>query len=78
MKRAGLALDERMPGLTGSEVCARLAGNKETAAIPVIILTGYPSTPAIAGNVHHVIRKPFSTQQVVDAVAKLVEVSVAA
>jgi two-component system cell cycle response regulator len=32
-------LDLMMPGMTGLEVCSRLRGNPETAAIPVIVVT---------------------------------------
>jgi len=75
---SAIVLDEQMPGLKGSEICARLAANPETAGIPIIILSGYGKIAGCHPNVVKHIEKPFSAKQVVEAVASLVKRSAVA
>jgi CheY-like chemotaxis protein len=42
----GILLDITMPDISGIEVTRRLAEQPETADIPVVVITGYPSTEA--------------------------------
>lgn len=64
-----LLLDTKMPGLTGLEVCRRLRGEPETAAMPVILLTGYAAdrdvSAAFDAGVDDYLTKPFSLRELV-------------
>jgi CheY-like chemotaxis protein len=66
-----IVLDEQMPGLRGSEICQRLALSRVTACIPAILLTGYLVAGVHRGNIQRIIRKPFSTFEVVRAILEL-------
>ena len=51
-----------MPGIGGIETCKRLRSGKETAFIPIIMITGYADrkTDAIEAGVDDFLYKPFS------------------
>jgi DNA-binding response OmpR family regulator len=58
-----LVLDIAMPGIDGLEVTRRLRGHPETAALPIVLLTGKDKDPdIIAGwqsGANYYITKPF-------------------
>lgn len=57
-----ILLDAKMPGIGGIETCKRLRSGKETAFIPIIMITGYADrkTDAIEAGVDDFLYKPFS------------------
>ena len=66
-KPALILLDLRMPGMDGLSVLAQLKGNRQTNAIPVVIVSGQGDTAMLmegqrAGAVDHVI-KPFTLEE---------------
>jgi CheY-like chemotaxis protein len=71
LRPAVIVLDERMPGLKGTEICQSLALNPATASIPAILLTGYSGASAVGGNIRRIIAKPFSPRDVVRAILEL-------
>jgi CheY-like chemotaxis protein len=63
-------LDQRMPGLTGCELAARM--EPRWPALPVILLSGYGEDvreQVRSANVRLVLRKPLGLQQLAEAVA---------
>ncbi len=74
IKPALILLDLRMPGLDGLTVLAKLKGNKETSAFPVIIVSAHGETDALlatqrGGAIDHII-KPFSIEELRKAIGK--------
>lgn len=67
--------DYQMPYMTGLELCQQLAGNTQTAGIPVLMLTarGYAldDQDLVIGNIKDVLSKPFSPRLIVAQVNKL-------
>jgi two-component system phosphate regulon response regulator PhoB len=67
-----ILLDWVMPGIDGIEVCRRLKHNPETAAVPIILLTGraLPDEERLAVEVGAValIVKPFDVDEVIERV----------
>jgi two-component system sensor histidine kinase/response regulator len=66
-------LDLMMPGIDGAEVSNRLADDRETENIPVVILTAMArkseeKTGFIAG--HSFIAKPMTLKEILDCLAK--------
>ena len=67
--------DLQMPYMSGAELAAALRDDGDTEGIPVILLTarGYmlPEEEREAPNIKRYLAKPFSVQQILDAVAEL-------
>ena len=61
-----LVLDVLMPGLSGDAVAARSPG------IPVLLMTGDSGDQFVHSVAWPVLRKPFTEQQLLDAVAALI------
>jgi len=74
-----IILDVMMPGKGGIETCRALKQDRQTAAIPVILLTARSSkADRQAGQeagADDYITKPFSPQKVIDAVQRLLGVA---
>jgi DNA-binding NtrC family response regulator len=66
-------LDLKMPGLDGLSFLSRLQAKKP--ALPVIIITGYPSGESASESArlgaHDFISKPFTPEQIRDAVKRV-------
>src|SRR5882724_60465 len=65
-------LDEQLPGIKGSQVCEQLATDRQTAHIPVIIITGYRRVATTPANLQMIVTKPFNTENLVATVVALV------
>ncbi|WP_158617028.1 sensor histidine kinase [Corallococcus exercitus] len=72
-----VVLDWEMPGMSGPEVCQFLRGNRETQALPVLMLTahGRPEdlVQGLRAGANDYVAKPFRTEEVrarVDALAR--------
>lgn len=67
--------DFHMPYMTGLELCRALAADKNTAHIPVLILTarGYAldEQDLAIGNIKDVLSKPFSPRAIVDQIQQI-------
>lgn len=63
-------LDFLIPGVNGGELCQELKSNEITAAIPVILLSGYPCFLKTFGNYgcDAFIAKPFGIDAVIHTV----------
>jgi CheY-like chemotaxis protein len=66
-----ILLDVMMPGLDGLETVVRLKASKETADIPVILLTAKVDGQTPQGTVAGVIAKPFDPMQLGSEVRRL-------
>lgn len=66
-----ILLDVMMPGLDGLETVVRLKDSKETAGIPVILLTAKVDGDAPHGSVAGVIPKPFDPMSLGSEVRRL-------
>jgi FixJ family two-component response regulator len=70
-----LVLDVRLPGLSGLDLQAELAG--ANIRTPIIFLTGYADIPmtvrAMKGGAVDFLTKPFRDQELLDAVSKALE-----
>jgi signal transduction histidine kinase len=71
-----LILDVMMPGMDGFEVLDRLGRTKETAAIPVLVLTGYTEAAERARGLgaSAVLLKPFEKRRFIELVMQLLGV----
>ena len=72
-----ILLDLNVPGLDGYGIAARLQESPETAAIPIIVLTGTretASSPRLAGfPIKDVVLKPFSPKELVARIRKALD-----
>jgi hypothetical protein len=50
---------------------ARLAEDPTTAAIPAILITGFPTGNLLSGNVERIIPKPFGVRDLVRVILEL-------
>jgi two-component system, LuxR family, response regulator FixJ len=70
-----LVLDVRMPGMSGLDLQARLAG--ERLCPPIIIVTGHGDVPmavrAVQAGAMNFIEKPFNDQALLDSVHRAIE-----
>lgn len=62
-----ILLDLKMPEIDGIGVCQMLKENSQTKDIPILIITGYPSSDIVdpltnMGVEHHLV-KPFETEE---------------
>jgi signal transduction histidine kinase len=71
-------LDVRMPGLDGFEVCRRLKGDRATAFLPVVIITGLNSAKdrirGVEAGADDFLTKPINPLEMVTRVRSLVRV----
>ena len=69
-----ILLDVLLPDLDGAEVCRRLQADPATAHIPIVFVTGTPTTldgDRLAGCAHRgILRKPVSMDQLLAAVER--------
>jgi CheY-like chemotaxis protein len=65
-----ILLDWLMPLMDGSEVLARLGTDKETAAIPIIVISGQPSPGNLDRRIQCWMTKPVSVEQLVNELHK--------
>jgi two-component system phosphate regulon response regulator PhoB len=67
-------LDIHMDGIDGGSICHRLKQNKDTADIPVIMLSANDNIAAIAEKscADGFLKKPFSTRKIVELINRLV------
>ena len=66
-----IVLDVEMPEMNGIEVCRRLKRHKDTASIPVLMLTGVARdvrTEAIEAGAAAVLKKPCSVDALLDQI----------
>ena len=67
-------LDYNLPDLNGDEVCRRLLQNKETAQIPVLMMSGHVPEMIAAGakfeNIVATIEKPFFSELLIEFVQR--------
>lgn len=64
-----ILVGEKLPGISGADVCAQLKGNPATAAVPIIFMrTDRPGDSP--ENVDAVLIKPFSPQTLLDSVER--------
>jgi CheY-like chemotaxis protein len=67
--------DYQMPQLSGLELCAKLASDDRTSAIPIVILSarGFSLDDAIRGqaNIKKVMPKPFSPREILETALQL-------
>jgi FixJ family two-component response regulator len=72
---ACLVLDVRLPGLSGLDLQRNLAGTD--GAIPIIFITGHADVPttvrAMKGGAAEFLSKPFSDQELLDAIQQALE-----
>ncbi|MFY9268427.1 MAG: response regulator [Candidatus Manganitrophaceae bacterium] len=70
-----ILLDVMMPKMNGFEACQRLKENKETAHIPIVMLTarGDPSAKERGGHVGALeyLTKPFSPQKLAERILEI-------
>ncbi|HSW63126.1 MAG TPA: ATP-binding protein [Dissulfurispiraceae bacterium] len=71
-----ILLDLNMPGMQGDEVCARLRADIQSAAIPIIIITGEEQHDAIIKSLeagaNDVLRKPINPMELMVKIRNLV------
>ena len=73
MERGGVdaaVLDVLMPGMSGDVIAERL--RRIAPRLPVLLMTGAYGTQYVKGVPAPVLRKPFTEEQLVEAVQKLV------
>ncbi len=66
-----IVLDVEMPEMNGLEVCRRLKRHRDTAGIPVLMLTGIPNdihVEAMAAGAAAVLKKPCSVDALLDQI----------
>jgi ribonuclease P protein subunit RPR2 len=69
-----IVLDLRMPGMSGTELCARLKADEKTSAIPIVVLSGADGGTAAAATeagADAFLRKPFSPLELLAIVERL-------
>ena len=70
-----LILDLQLPGMNGLELCAQIRTDKRS--IPIVMITGcddeHARGQAIAAGVIAILRKPFRTDHLLDALNKALE-----
>lgn len=66
-------LDIHMDGVDGGSICQKLKNDKNTAGIPVIMLSGNDNIEAITKEscADGFLKKPFSTQKIVEEINRV-------
>jgi two-component system phosphate regulon response regulator PhoB len=65
-----ILLDWLMPLMDGREVLARLGSLKETAIIPVIVISGQPAPESLDDRIQCWMTKPVSVEQLVSEIER--------
>jgi pilus assembly protein CpaE len=69
-------LDVMMPGMSGHEVCRQIRANKETADLPVLILTARAQdvdrATALKSGADDYLSKPVTSQELIDRVGRMI------
>jgi CheY-like chemotaxis protein len=63
-----ILLDLRMPNLDGIETLKMLRASAGLQAIPVILTTGFEVEPRVRALADHVLAKPFTSAELIEAV----------
>ena len=68
-----IILDQRMPGLSGIEICRKIKGDRQLANTAILILTGDPADEreALAAGADAYLSKPFSPSELLSTVEQL-------
>jgi two-component system phosphate regulon response regulator PhoB len=66
--------DYMLPGLTGGQICNLIKSNKDTAKIPVILMSAYQKQAIAVGNFNYdaYIKKPFNVDHLVNVINKFI------
>ena len=66
--------DYMLPGLSGGQICKLIKENKETANIPVILMSAYQKQAINIGNFNYdaYIKKPFHIDHLVSVINKFI------
>ncbi|WP_158557195.1 response regulator [Mucilaginibacter conchicola] len=66
--------DYMLPGLSGGQICTLLKNNKDTAGIPVVLMSAYKKEAIAIGNFSFdaYIKKPFDINYLVSVIRKLI------
>jgi CheY-like chemotaxis protein len=68
-----ILLDLQMPNLDGFEMLKMLRSSEAGRAIPVILTTGIAVSKGVRALANDVLAKPFSTDELMEAIAKCTE-----
>lgn len=75
-----IVLDVMMPGIDGLEVCRRVRSQPETAALPIVILSGKVHAEAIkagmAAGATKYLCKPIAMSDLIDEIRDVLSISV--
>ena len=68
-----ILLDIMLPGINGYEVCKRIKQDKETCGIPILFFTAYAVIADVEEKIREfgvqgVVKKPFRTEELLEAV----------
>ena len=66
--------DYMLPGLTGGQICKLIKENKDTANIPVVLMSAYNKQAIAIGNFNYdaYIKKPFDINHLVNVIQRFV------
>jgi two-component system phosphate regulon response regulator PhoB len=66
--------DYMLPGLTGGQICKLIKNNKETANIPVVLMSAYQKQAIAVGNFDYdaYVKKPFNIDHLVSVINKFI------
>ncbi|MET3980425.1 two-component system phosphate regulon response regulator PhoB [Mucilaginibacter sp. UYP25] len=66
--------DYMLPGLTGGQICKIIKNHKDTAGIPVILMSAYQKQAIAVGNFDYdaYIKKPFNIDYLVSVINKFI------
>ena len=66
--------DYMLPGLSGGQICKLIKNNKDTANIPVILMSAYHKQAIAIGNFNYdaYIKKPFDIGYLVNVINKFI------
>lgn len=67
---SALTLDLHMPGMDGVEVLDRLAGDEQTASVPVVVVSAYSTDCRLQSRsqVKAIVQKPFDVDELCEKV----------
>jgi CheY-like chemotaxis protein len=64
-------VDSRMPVMNGAELIARMRADARTAAVPVVLLSGFGESAAGASSADAVLAKPFEPTRLIECLKDL-------
>jgi two-component system phosphate regulon response regulator PhoB len=66
--------DYMLPGLSGGQICKLIKDNKDTAGIPVVLMSAYQKQAIAIGNFNYdaYIKKPFDIDYLVRVINKFI------